>query len=201
MSETSGAANGKFIQSSQNITPISLPESAQHPPVVEIRLVGEQKSKKSDKLDVVGLYTLYSQRSARHETDVPIALIALKLGEAVERLRNALAEEDELQRENYMSVGLALFFETAVYVGVSPAFDEVFTFLSISVAAHRSSPYSPSEVNALVKALEKMRQNPYPSSEDVGEIYDSLSSSGFDVNAPFADIELGDDAEGDGAEG
>jgi hypothetical protein len=198
MAETrSRPANGKYIESAQNVTAASgLPEGFRTiSPVAEVRIVGDPKPKTSEKLDVASLYAHYSRETSRYETDVPIALIALRIGQAIERLRSALTEVDELQRENYISLGLAIFFETAVYVGFSSAFDEAFSLLSVSIVAHRTSPYSPSEVSALLKALEIMRQSPSPSDNDLDTIYNLLETAGFDVNAPLAGIELGDEGE------
>ena len=186
------APNGKYVATTASPTAISLYGQSTVRPAVEIQTI-THRSKTSERIDPARLYTYYSRETGQHEIDATIGLVSQRVGNALEHLRRAVAEPDELQRENHVSLALAAFFEVAVYVGFSPTFDEVFSLLSVSIAAHRSSPYSSRDLGTLLLALDIVRQTPSPSEENVDVIYELLIDAGFDVNAPFAELELRDE--------
>jgi hypothetical protein len=174
----------------------SLPEATGYPTMVprfraplpaEVRV---ESASSSARLEPEALYKVYSAEMQEFVVDAPVALISQMIGKSVIRLKDALKEEDELQRENHISVGVELFWGVCRFIGTSEGLDDVLSVILAALGAHRSVPYSRAELVAVIGVLEKVRRNPIPSQAELSLICDSLEQAGFDINAPLAQADL-----------
>lgn len=187
-------ANGKYVESGAAGTGGEILESRQAPIVnILTREVTYQKQSQ-ESIDPQVLYEFYSPESKAFQVDVPIALISRALGDSLERLRLALTEVDQLEKENYISVAWSGLKKLARYVGTWSTFDDALSLLFTSFETHKTQPYNVKELVALQKVLEMLRRKPIPSEDDIDTIFEVLQDTGFDLDAPFAGVDLGDDA-------
>jgi len=144
----------------------------------------------SGAISVERLYGYHSATAAKVVVEAPAALISQIVGESLVHLGRAIREQEELARENHVAVALEILSGIAKFVGTHPNFDDLLSTLLVAIAAHRTTPYSRTELTSLANILEQVRTNPTPTFEKLSELYDSLEAAGFDLNAPLAGVEL-----------
>ncbi|MGA3177478.1 MAG: hypothetical protein ABSE19_09030 [Candidatus Acidiferrum sp.] len=194
---TSSGANGKIVNwasvpsTGGDLDPgkqariVKLPPSAQP----------SHQTLQQQPLEPAKLYEFFSRETGSFEVDVPIAIASRAFGESLERMRAAMDEPDQLERENHISLAWSKALGLARFVGTWPAFDEALSILFTVFEGHRTIPYRTSELIGLQKVLEILRRNPLPGDEGIGLIFDSLVEAGFDLNAPLAGLTLDEDSE------
>ena len=200
MSETSsGPTNGKFIRNTSNdITELLRMDFAdmRHRPALST--VGESlPPEASEQIDPVNMYRYYSPALGKFEADAPVALVSGALAEVLARLREALQETGELERENHMAVAVSTFCGISRYVGISNALDDAFATILTAIEAHRTIPYSRKEIIVLENVFERLRRSPIPNQDQLDAICEALEEGGFDLNAPVAGVDLYEEDGGD----
>ncbi|HSZ77197.1 MAG TPA: hypothetical protein VK775_07340 [Chthoniobacterales bacterium] len=148
-----------------------------------------------DRIEARRLYEFFSVETGKFEVDVPVAIISETLATSLQRVRSALAEANELEKENHISLAWSNVLGLARFIGVWPAFDEAVSLLFTAFEVHRAAPYNPPELIALQKVLEMLRRNPLPTDTEINVIYESLEAAHFDLNAPLAGVNLDESPE------
>jgi hypothetical protein len=146
-------------------------------------------------IDPRRLYEFYSIETEKFETDVPVALISETFSTSLQRLRSAIAESNELEKQNHVSLAWSNVLGLARFIGVWAAFDDAVSLLFTAFETHRAAPYKLPELIALQKIMEMLRRNPLPTDDEINVIYDSLESANFDMNAPLAGVNLDESPE------
>lgn len=198
MSDTSSSfVDGKHISSG-----VTAPTGGEFPSqspkkVIDIgkHLKLGQELVSEESIEPTRLYEYFSEKSGQFEIDAPLALISQTLAESLKHLKEAVLEQDQLERENHVSLAWSTLFRLAGYFGTWPAFDEALSLLFTAYESHRESPYSTSDFVALQKVLEMLRRNPLSTDDEITLIYDSLQSADFDLNAPLHGVDLNQGAE------
>jgi hypothetical protein len=185
MAQTSiPGANGKYEPPNTG-SDTSLSASTK---VVTIRPAEAPSSPES--MPIAKMYAVYSDEHKAFTVDAPIAMVSKILEECLEHFRAAAAEENELERENHVSVGWSHVRLLGNFIDNWPTFDEALSLLLNAFLVHRTWPYGTKELVATQKVLEMMRRRPVPTDEDIVTFYDVLDDSGFDLNAPLSGVEL-----------
>ena len=140
----------------------------------------------AESIDPVKLYEYFASDKGEFVVDVPIGIISKTLAASVQRVRQAIQELDELERENHLTMAWSNLFGLSRYLGSWPTFDEAYSLLVSAFESHRSAPYGNPEMIALQKVIEMLRRNPVPTDSEIGLIYEWLESTNFDLNMALA---------------
>lgn len=197
MSDTnSSGANGKYVAPVHPESTGGELQPRRQAKIIDITTASEIPALRSEQaIEIEKLYEFFSHETGKFEVDVPVALISQTLGASLQRLRNAAAETNQLERENHVSLAWSNLLGLARFVGTWPAFDDAASLLFTAFETHRATPYVVTELVALQKALEMLRRNPLPTEEEISVIFDSLEGAAFDLNKPLAEIDLDEDSE------
>ena len=189
MSETAGKPNGGVVQ--KVVSPIEfLPYATgeDDSPDQPLGLITENQPK--EYIETRELYRVFSPHKKDFTAEATIARISQTAADCLPHLVEAISEPDELQRENHAALAFAEIFRLARFVGRYSSFDDALALILSALAAHRSAPYSPRELVVFRGILEKLRRNPVPTEADLSSLHNTLIDAGFDLNAPFAGLDL-----------
>lgn len=187
MAETTGGpVNGK-AQGDQ--TGGSLPWSPRTN-IYPIKPITDPGVPTQEKIDPFGLYKYFSPAKGEFQTDALLAEISSRVSAALEGLGKAVRENDELQRENHISVAVGKLYALALMVGAYDNFDDAISAILTAVEAHKTSVYSRSEIVAIQGALEILKRSPNPGTSELTLLYEILERAGFDLNAPLTDVDI-----------
>jgi hypothetical protein len=198
MAETaSSGANGKYVELHTGQSTGGELREAEERRIIEFPASSETRLKfgTQDAIDPTKLYQFYSPETGKFEVDVPVAVISQIFALSLQHLRSAAGEANELQRENHVSLAWSQLIKLARFVGTWPAFDEAVAMLFTAFETHRATPYKLPEIIVLQKVVEILRRNPLPTDNEINLIFESLDNAAFDLNAPFAGINLDEDVE------
>ncbi|SRR6266404_9265826 len=143
-----------------------------------------------ESIEPAKLYEYFSPETGQFVVDAPLGLISKALGVSLQRLRDAVQEQDELEKENHIAMCWSNLFGLVQYLGNWPTFDEVLALLFAAFESHRSFQYDTADLVALQRVLEVVRRNPLPTESELLLIYDSLEAAKFDLNLALAHTDL-----------
>lgn len=193
----SGRINGKYTSSGYE-SPTGGDIGTQRPTnVVEItsHLRTPSETQTPEYIEPQKLYEYFSSDTGQFVVDAPLGIISKSLAASLQRLRQAVQESDELEKENHVALAWSNLFGLARYLGMWAPFDEALALLFSAFESHRSAPYDTKDLVALQKVLEMLRRNPLPTDAEISLVYDCLDAVNFDLNAAFSAVDLAESAE------
>jgi|WetSurMetagenome_2_1015567.scaffolds.fasta_scaffold669815_2 hypothetical protein len=148
----------------------------------------EQIKEKTD-IDRVSIERLYE--TILPEDKIPDVLkIVNTLSEHRKYLHSALTNYDEeIYRENEMSVFFPIIYKFDYMVNVSSNFRDVITAIKMALFTHKKEPFKREQISALIKVIDLIKKNINVPNKILDEILDVLEMQ-FDIAGPLSQIEF-----------
>lgn len=145
--------------------------------------------KKTRQYDKLSTESLYEEISPSSESTSILQTLKV-LNKYRLHLVNAISNyEDEITRENEMSLFFPLVFESDYLSNLSNNLQDVFAMIKVATFSKNKEPYSREQIMALTKIIDFIKGNIIMPDKIKDDIIDILDNQ-FDLSGPFAGVEI-----------